>query len=182
MIFGIKKRADLLGIIAAFFFIIGSLNALEYFFAGKDHLAKYTGVVADVTHETFMSGSGKNRDLYTRTVISLKEYKRKFRLKDRSDEGGHVPVEKGDTVRLYVKRWYQNLYIFTFGTDIYYVERNGELIYNNLGTWNGAAFGIMCFAGGLAFFLFLIWLDQSKNISLEVWFQRKVLMKKNYRK
>jgi hypothetical protein len=184
MIFGIKKRSDILGVLSLVLFVIGGLNALEYFFAGKNYLAKYNGVVSDVKHETYLSRSSKRQsEYYTKTSIRLDGYKKIFRLVDRSDAGGFIPVEKGDTIRLYVKKWYQQLYVYTLKTNIYYVEdKNGDLLYNNLRTWKSTLFMGMCFAGGLALFLFLIFLDQSKNISLEIWFQRRVLMNKNYRK
>lgn len=180
--FGTRKPSDLLGWIALFFFFIASLNALEYFFAGKNYLAKYTGVVTDVRHETFKRTSKRGARYYTKTVMRLKEYNRAFQITDVAEFGGYVPVENGDTIRLYVKRWFQHLYIYSYESNTYYVEKNGAMVYNNLGEWKGATFAIMCFAGGLAFFLLLIFLDQSKNISLEIWFQRRVLMNKNYRK
>jgi hypothetical protein len=180
--FGIRKPSDLLGWIALFFFVIASLNAVEYFFAGKNYLAKYTGEVAEVRHEIFNRTTKRRERIYSRTVIRLKEYNKSFQITDRADFGGYVPVERGDTIRMYAKRWFQHLYIYSYSSNTYYVERNGAMVYNNMGEWKGTAFAVMCFAAGLGLFLFLIYLDQSKNISLEIWFQRRVLMNKNYRK
>ena len=182
MSYNIRKPSDLLGLLAIFIFIIAALNAAEYFLAGRNYLAKYSGEVAEVRHETFKQTSKRGVRYYTRTVMRLKGHNKSFKVTDRADRGGYVPVEQGDTLRLYVKRWFQHLYIFSYASNTYYVEKNGVMVYNNMSEWKATAFAVMCFAGGLALFLFLIYLDQSRNVSLEVWFQRRVLLNRNYRK
>ncbi|MEI2740065.1 MAG: hypothetical protein V9F01_14920 [Chitinophagaceae bacterium] len=175
MIFKIKNRDGLLGVASIITFIIGAANALEYFFAGKDYLAVNKGVVTEVIHETY---EGRRGRLYSKTIIRLNEKKGEFHLSDDAEDGGYISVEKGEDITIYARKWYQFLYNYDFRDNIYHVERNGEMVYNNLDRWKAAAFSYMCIFGGCALFLLVMYLDQAKNISIANWFQKRVINRK----
>lgn len=178
MIFKIKNRDNLLGIASIISFIIGSANAFEYFFAGKEYLDVNKGVVAEVTHETY---EGRRGRLCSKTIIRLNEKKEKFHLADDAEDGGYIPVETGESIIIYARKWYQFLYNYDFRDNIYYVERGGKMVYNNLDKWKAAAFTYMCIFGGCSLFLLVMYLDQVKNISISNWFQKRFINRKQNR-
>jgi hypothetical protein len=143
---------------------------LEYFLAGKDYLTIKKGIVQKVNHITY---SGSKRRLYTRTEIYLAGSDKRYFLTDRADFGGYVNVENGDSIVLYTRKWYQFIYNYSFENNIYYIERSGQRLYNNLSAWKSAGFSLMCFFGGCAFFLTLIYLDQVKDIFISNLFFRR---------
>lgn len=173
MRFRIRKRDDVLGLLAAFFLFAGSMNALEYFLAGKNYLSLYDGVVESVSHKQFESTSRRRQVLYSRTTIRLKGISRNFSLTENAMYGGNIPVQEGDSIRIYARRWNQSIYNFSFRTNIYYVEQEGRMIYNNLNSWKASAFSYMCFFGIGGFLLLMMYLDQARNISLSNWIWRK---------
>lgn len=160
-------RYRYLGWVALVAFAMALMNCLEYYFAGKNYLRQYTGVVSDVDHSSYTSYDDVgNSTIIAKTAIRLEGISRKFSLSDDANYGGYVYVNKGDTVTLYVRKWYQSLYNFPLGSNVFYIEKNGNRLYNNLGEWKGAAKIYMLFFGGMALFLFVIYLDVVKNISI----------------
>lgn len=171
----VKNRDKLLGLAAVITFVIGSINAAEYFLADKNYLYKKKGVVSKVVHELYEKKRGI---LYEETTIWLEKVKGKFYLIDNADDGGHVEVKKGDTVTVYARKFLQNLYNYDYRSNLYYVESDGKTIYNNLIQWKAPAFTYMCVCLGCFFFLSIMYLDQVKNISISNWFQKRFLSKK----
>lgn len=172
-----KNRDKLLGVAALITFIVGSLNTLEYFFATKKYLNRYEGVVTKADYKTY---SGRKGVLYGRNDIELAGVKRKLYLTDMVLDGAFIDIKAGDSVVIWAKRWFQMLYSPSFTTNIYYVEKQGTEVYDNLSEWKETSFWYMCVFGGMALFLSVIYLDVVKGISLENWFQKKVLKNPAY--
>lgn len=160
----IKNRDNLLGIAAILFLFIGFCNALDYFALTKNGLKKVNGVVSKVHHENYEGRRSRYRGrvLYTRTIIYLDGLKKKFWLTDEADDGGYVDVNVNDYVSLYKKKWYQVVYNFQGGGNMYYVEKDNEPVYDDLPRLKASAFVYMCFSGGCAFFLLLMFLSTRK--------------------
>lgn len=173
MIIDPKYRDKLLGVAAIIAFFIGSGNALEYFFASKNYLQQDEGKVTKVVHKTY-----GGRILYASTEIQLENNKAIFSLSDKADDGGYIEVVEGDLIKIYSQNWYQILLNFRLPDKIYYVERDGQRVYNNLSEWKSRAFYYMLVAGGSALLLCLMYFDQAKNISIANWYQRKFGSKK----
>ncbi|MBP9102953.1 MAG: hypothetical protein KBF82_03735 [Chitinophagaceae bacterium] len=171
----IKNRDNLLGVAAAIAFLIGSANALEYFIAGKNYLSINKGVVEKLIYERY---EGRRNMLYSKTTIRLKEMDKNFYLSDNANDGGYIETSEGEIITLYARKWYQNLYNFNYRDNIYYVEKDGQQVYNNLDTWKASAFTYMCIAGGSALLLLVMYLDQAKNISITNWFEKRRLNKR----
>lgn len=165
-----KNRDKLLGVAAVITFLIGSANALEYFLAGKKYLFTREGVVENVLHERYENSRGI---LYSKTTIRLRGIPGKFYLSDNADDGGYIEVANGDVITVYARKWYQFLYNYDGRDNLYYVEKDGRLLYNNLGQWKAAAFTYMCIYGGCSLFLLVMYLDQARNISISNWFQKR---------
>jgi hypothetical protein len=172
--FNKRNRDKFLGVAAAITFLIGLANALEYFFANKNYLDIYTGAVANVKYKTF---DGRRNILYAKTSIELAGIKKNFHLSDRAEDGGYIEVSTGDTITIFARKSYQFLYNYDFRDNIYYAEKKGEMLYNNLDRWKTTAFSNMCIYGGCALFLFIMFLDQVKNISISNWYQKRFLNK-----
>lgn len=169
------KKDKLLGVAAVITFIIGSINAAEYFLAGKDYLYKKTAIVEKVTHALHENRKGI---LYEETTIWLQQVKGKFYVYDKADDGGHVEVEKGDTITVYARKLLQPLYNYDYRSNLFYVEGNGRMIYNNLAQWKAPAFTYMCISLGCSLFLLIMYLDQVKNVSISNWWQQRMTNKK----
>ena len=170
-----KNRDSLLGVAAIITFIMGSANAGEYFFASKEYLDNRSGVVEKVIHEYY---DGRRGVLYCKTTIYLNNVKKKFYLSDKANDGGFIDVVEGDSINIFTKKDYQFLYNFQGGGNIYFVEKAGMQPYNDLIRWKSGAFYYMCLFGGCSLFLFVMYLDQVKNISITNWFQKKFVKNK----
>ncbi len=162
----------MLGIFASIFLFIGSMNTIEYFFAGKNYLRKYNGVVKEISFEAKESYQKRRIVYYAKTIIRIENYAKKFQIVENMDIGGYLPAKIGDTITLYVKRWYQYLYNYTFKTDVYYAEINRGLKFSYLREWKNVAFSSMCFGLGSGFLLLMMFLE-SRNISLSNLFLKK---------
>ncbi len=174
MIVNRKSRDKLLGVAALITFVIGSCNAFEFFLTGKNYLNQQTGIVEEVTHEMY---NGRRNVMHYRTIIHLVGKSGAFYLTEKADEGGYIEVEKGETITLYKRWFFQRLYNYDFRSNFFYAEKNGKLEYNNLDQWKSTAFSNMCLFGGCALFLLIMYLDQVKNISISNWFQKRFLHK-----
>jgi hypothetical protein len=168
-----KYHDKLLGVAAIIALIIVIGNAIEYFLANENYLQVDEGKVSKVIHETY-----GNRTLYASTEIELENNKSNFSLTDKADDGGYIEVTEGETIKIYSQQWFQLFFNFQSPGKIYYVERNGERVYNNLGEWKGRAFYYMLVAGGCAIALTLMYFDQAKNVSIANWYQKKIGKKK----
>lgn len=160
MFHAFKRKDKLLRIAAIITLCMASANALEYFFAGKKYLRVKTGVLENVTHDRY---TGSRGELYSRTRIYLEGTSRKFSISDNAMEGGYVEVEKGDTITLYTRKWYQLFYNFDLSNNIYYVEKNGEMIYNNLGDWKAPAFFYMFVEAICSLLLWFMYRSEAKS-------------------
>ena len=158
-----KNRDKLLGVAAIITFLMAAANALEYFVAGKNYLARYEGRVSEVRHEMNEQGG---RHAMARTEIYLQGVSRRFTLADEVGVGGYVDTKAGDTLTLYARHWFQLLYNFSWQGNLFFVERNRAPVYNNLDRWKASAFYYGCVFGGCALFLLVMYLDQVKNISV----------------
>ncbi len=163
-----KYRDNLLGVAAIIALFIGCGNAIEYFLVDKNYLQQDEGNVTKVIHETY-----GERILYARTEIELEKNKKTFSLKDKADDGGYIEVTEREVIKIYSQQWFQVLFNFQEPGKIYYVERGGERVYNNLSEWKRRAFYYMIVAGGCAIALTLMYFDQAKNISIANWYQKK---------
>ncbi|MBI5856941.1 MAG: hypothetical protein HZB42_04750 [Sphingobacteriales bacterium] len=172
--FFIKNRDKLLSVAAVITFLIAGINALEYFFAGKRYLSINKGIVKKVSREY---EDGKNGELYSKTAIYLTSTNRKFYLRDKTNRGAYIDVSEGDTITIYAKKRIQFLYNYEKRTNIYCVERGGEVIFDNLSIWKASAFTYMLIYGGCSLLLLIMYLDQVKNISISNWFKKRFLSK-----
>lgn len=152
-----------------YFSFVSIANMAEYVFASKENLRKVEGVVDQVTVEGFKQG----RNSYTRTTLVFEGSNDKYWLSDKTDVGGFIPAVKGDRLRLYVKSRHQWLYNYNWWSNIFYVEKEGEMVYNNLGEWKGTGRTFMMVSAIVAALLWLIYFDVIKNKSISNWIQRK---------
>jgi predicted small integral membrane protein len=164
-----RKRGIALLVVAVIATLVAMANMLEYFFASKENLHKVEGVVDQVVNEAFRQG----RSTYTKTTIVLEGSNDKYWLSDRVDVGGYIPAVKGDQLSLYVKSWYQWLYNYNWRSNIFYVERDGKMIYNNLSEWKGSGRAFMMVTAVLAALLWLIYFDVVKNKSISNWLRQQ---------
>lgn len=163
------NRDRLLGWAAGISFLLGCINAGEYFLAGKNYLARYEGVVREVNYELT---ERRGLPFYMRTEIRLENLAKKFSLTDRAEDGGYVETRAGDTLTLYAAHALQYLYNYDWRGNLCYVERNGEQVYNNLDNWKTGAFRYLCIFGGCSLFLLVMYLDQVRNVSVANWWTR----------
>jgi hypothetical protein len=161
----VRNRGNILLAVTIIVTLVAIANMLEYFFASKENLRKVDGVVSQVVHEMFRQGN----DATTKTTIVLEGSNDRYWLSDKINSGGYIPAEKGDSLQLYVKSWYQWLYNYNWRSNIFYVERNGEMIYNNLGEWKASGRTFMMVSAVLAALLWLIYFDVVKNRSISNW-------------
>lgn len=164
-----KNRGIALLVVAILATLVAMANMLEYFFASKESLRRVDGVVGQVINEAFRQG----RSSYTKTTIVFEGSNDKYWLSDKVDVGGYIPAVKGDRLSLYVKSWYQWLYNYNWRSNIFYVEKEGEMIYNNLSEWRGSGRAFMMVSAILALLLWLIYFDVVKNKSISNLIQRK---------
>ena len=164
-----RKRGIALLVVAVIATLVAMANMLEYFFASKENLHKVEGVVDQVVNEAFRQG----RSIYTKTTIVLEGSNDKYWLSDRVDVSGYIPAVKGDQLSLYVKSWYQWLYNYNWRSNIFYVERDGKMIYNNLSEWKGSGRAFMMVTAVLAALLWLIYFDVVKNKSISNWLRQQ---------
>lgn len=177
MSFRIKNRDNILGLLAVLFLLLGSANALEYFFAGRGYLSLIEGKVEAVEHNTHLGGRGR---LYAETRVKLEGNKRTFSIYDNANEGGYLDANPGDTITLYVRHWYQSLYNYSLRGNIYYAEKGGQLLYNNMSDWRATSYSYMCYLGGIGLFLLLIFLDVTRGNAVSKRIKRQLLNKKGY--
>lgn len=170
-----KNRDKLLGVAAIITFLMGIPNAVEYFFANKGYLDNRKGVVEKVVHENY---DGSRGILYSKTTIRLNNVKKEFYLSDKANDGGFIDVADGDLIIIFTKKTYQFLYNFNGGGNIYYVEKAGMEPYDDLKRWKAGALYYMCLFGGCSLLLFVMYLDQVKNISIANWFQKRFVKNK----
>ncbi|MBN8784262.1 MAG: hypothetical protein ABS85_07505 [Sphingobacteriales bacterium SCN 48-20] len=163
-----RKSGIALLVVAILATLVAMANMLEYFFASKENLRKVEGVVDQVFTEAF----GQGRRQYTKTTIVF-EGGDKYWLSDKIDRGGYIPAAKGDRLSLYVKSWYQWLYNYNWRSNIFYVEKEGKMVYNNLSEWRGSGRAFMMVSAILALLLWLIYFDVVKNKSISNLIQRK---------
>jgi hypothetical protein len=166
------NRDKIIGLLALFFLLLGTANALEYFFAGKGYLAVYKGVVTDVEHNIIQ---GTRERLYAETRVKLQGSKRDFSIYENANVGGYLDANPGDTVILYVRHWYQYLYNYSLRTNIYYAEKGGKLLYNNMSEWRYASFAFMCYLGGMGLFLLIIFIDITRGNRIRNRIKRGIL-------
>jgi len=172
-----RNRDNILGLLAVLFLLLGSANALEYFFAGRDYLTIVEGKVVNVEHNTYRGGRGR---MYAETRVMLERDERHFSVYDDAEEGGYLDTNPGDTVTLYVRHWFQSLYNFSLKGNIYYAEKGGQLLYNSMSDWRSTSFYYMCFLGGIGLFLLVIFLDISRGNAVSKRIKNRILNKKGY--
>lgn len=172
-----RNRDNVLGLIAALFLLLGTANALEYFFAGRNYLAEITGKVESVEHHTYQGSRGR---MYAETVVKLEQHKKTYSIYDNADFGGYLDTNPGDTLTLFVRHWHQSLYNFSLKGNIYYVERGGKMLYNCMSDWKSTSFYYMCFLGGIGGFLLIIFLDLKRSNAVSRRLRRRFLNKKGY--
>ena len=172
-----SNRDNVLGLIAAVFLLLGSANALEYFFAGKDYLSVITGKVERVEHNTYQ---GSRARMYAETKVKLEPYKRIYSIYDNAEYGGYLEANPGDTITLYVRHWYQSSYNFSLKGNIYYVEKGGQMLYNNMSDWKSTSLYNMSFLGGVGGFLLIIFLDLKRGRVVSRRIKSRFLNKKGY--
>lgn len=172
-----NRRDKLLGVAAVITFIIGGLNAIDYFLFDKNWLRVYHGKVETYDYSTYSNKRGK---LSGKSMMKLEGINRKFFYKDRVYDGAYFGVEEGDTVTVFAKRRIQYLYTFDFASNVVYIQKKGTEIFNGKESWKEVTFLFMCVFGGCSFLLSVIYLDIVKGISLENWFQGKILKNPAY--
>lgn len=168
------NRDKILGVLAVIFLLLGTANALEYFFAGKGYLSVYKGVVKEVEHNTYQGSRGR---MYAETRVKLNGSNRPFSVYENANVGGYLDANLGDTVTLYVRHWFQSLYNFSLKGNIYYSEKGGQMLYNNMSEWRSTSLYNMCFLGGLGFFLLLIYIDITRGNKIRKQFKRAIFNK-----
>jgi len=172
-----RNRDKLLGVAAVITFIIGALNALDYFFVKYSFFKEHHGIIAEFDYSTY---DGRRNTTQGESKIKLEGSSARFFYRDIVREGSFVDVEVGDTVTILTKRWIQYLYTLSFSSNMIYVEKSGVEVFDALFAWKGTTFVYMCIFGGCALLLSLMYLDVVKGISLENWFQGKVLKNPAY--
>jgi len=107
-------------------------NAIEYFFVKKENLKKITGKVSErIVKDYKCSGYYRSSASCEKTLIKLEGIKGTFHVSDYADRGAYIDgIQKGDTVSVYIRKWYQFILTFGAGKDIYGLEKNGESYYD----------------------------------------------------
>lgn len=166
------NRDKIIGILAVIFLLLGTANALEYFFAGKGYLVVYNGKVTAVEHNVYQGG---RRRLYSETRVSLEGIDRQFSIYENANVGGYLEANPGDIITLYIRHRYQYLYNYSLKGNIYYAEKGGQLLYNNLSEWKSTSFSFMCYLGGMGLFLLIIFIDITRGNRIRNRIKRGIL-------
>jgi hypothetical protein len=172
-----RNRDNILGLLAVLFLLLGTANALEYFFAGRGYLAVVEGKVTNVEHNTHQGSRGR---MYAETRVKLERNSRSFSIYENANVGGYLDTQPGDTITLYIRHWYQSLYNFSLKGNIYYAEKAGIMLYNNMSEWRATSFSFMCYLGGIGLFLLIIFLDVARGNAFSKRIKKRILNKKGY--
>ena len=155
----INRGDGILKVMIIVFPLIVLGNAIEYFAVTKDNLKKITREVSKVTVKTYKCGSlskYSGADVCEKTIIQLKDVSGSFHVADYADKGAYIEgIQEGDTVSVYIRKWYQYILTFGAGKDIYGLEKHG-ISYYDIERWKRSnmafiiIFGVLwIFFGGL---------------------------------
>lgn len=177
-----KRYHQRLIYVATVFFSLALLNAAQYFMGGGEDFRKVNGRVSHLSFESYFGRTKyTRRTYYTRSSFQLDNGGLSFYTTESTNNDSLLlQLKEGDEVELYTKRWYHYISYFGLDGNIFLVRKNGELIYDVRYRSRGMNKIFMIITGVMALLLTVIWLDVVKNISLENWFQRKVLLNPEY--
>jgi len=141
-------------------------NAIEYFFVKKENLKKITGKVSErIVKDYKCSGYYRSSASCEKTLIKLEGIKGTFHVSDYADRGAYIDgIQKGDTVSVYIRKWYQYILTFGAGKDIYGLEKNG-VSYYDIDRWKKSNMAFVIIFGVLTLFFVPLYILQRITIN-----------------
>jgi hypothetical protein len=135
----IKRQDEVLKGMLVVFFVVLVGNTVEYFFLHNHNLKRVDGIVSEIEVKTYECPGGKYwKATCEKTTIKLKNIKGVFGVSDYFDRGAYIDViEKGDTVTIYIRKWYQYILTLGAGKDINGLELNG-IVYYDIWRWKAS--------------------------------------------
>ena len=168
--------------VAIAFSLIFGINAAEYFLLKGSDLNSISGKISKITSRSFF-GSSKytRRTYYTRTTISLNNRSKEYHTVEQTDHDSLLlKLKIGDRIEISTRRLYHYLTFIEVDANMFLVKKNRVVIYS---TWDKCKTSnkiIMIISGIMAMIFYILYLDLAKNISLENWFQKKILKNPDY--
>jgi hypothetical protein len=168
--------------IAILFWLLSLGNAIDLFFSSNSNLKVVRGEISSVKIGSFpvYHKYGKSMGSYITTNITLGKNDYIFFSNEKDGRDSLLRgVRVGEKVELYVRRWYHYITYFGLGANMFLVKRDGEIIYDITDKCRRAnkIFMIVCALVAMAFSL--IYLDVNKNLSIENWFRKRFIKKKD---
>jgi hypothetical protein len=154
-------------------------NAIDYFFPTEKDFKKVKGKVTNIEIETYNGTTRKTRSIiYTKFRARVDNNDKKYYVIETGGlDTGLVNLRIGDNVEFRVKRWYQAISYFMLDGNLLLVRKDGAVIYDIRYKFRHYNKIFMMVFGAMGLLVFVIYLDIVHNISLENWFQKKVLKK-----
>ena len=173
-----KKLLNVVIILA----ILAAGQLIDYMLAGQKIFKTISGTVTDVK-KSIVFGTGKRtRNIYyTKTVIRIGDKMKRFYAKAQTDADSLLQqLQQGDKVEISVRSWYQPVSYMGTGANMFLVKKNRKVIYDITVECKKSSKMYMLIFGAMALFFYVIYLDVVKKVSLENWFQKKILKNTAY--
>lgn len=165
-----------------FFSFLFALNALEYYVLKGRDMRVVKGRVSSVDTEMRAGSTYKTRNIfYYRTTIFLDEGRRSFHITATSGVDENLAsLRQGDEVEIFTRQLYHYLTFLETGGNMFRVKKDGQTIFDVTYLCR-ASNGTLTLVSGIAMlFLLVIYLDVVKHISLENWFQKRIMKNPDY--
>jgi hypothetical protein len=155
----------ILVVIISTWMVVG--NLLEFLIT-KNNLRHIKGRVSDIrlTRYTCSGSYGKTLGTCEKTEIAIGGFKGYYKIVDRARRDAYIAgIEKGDSVDVYTRKWFQ--YFCTWGRfrAIYILEKDGE-VYYTFEDNRGGSIGFIIVGGA---FLLVFGLILYININTRRW-------------
>jgi hypothetical protein len=176
-----KYHKRLIHVVIVFAFLsLG--NAIDFYFGTKNDFRLIQGKVTNVEISSYFGKTRyTRRTYYTKTTIKINDGRKKyFTIEQSAVDSLLVKLKTGDIVGIYARRWYQRLPYFGLNANMFLVVKDGTVIYDVMYRCKKQNMIFMIVFGIIALFVFVIYLDVVKDISLENWFQKRILKNPDY--
>jgi len=95
----------------------------------------------------------------------LEDVKGIFQVSDYAARGAYIDgIQKGDTISVYIRKWYQFILTFGAGKDIYGLEKDG-ISYYDIDRWKKSNMAFMIIFGVLSLFFVPLYILQRVTIN-----------------
>lgn len=172
-----------LGGIALVLAILSAGQFMDHLRARQKKFKVVSGVVTDVAKSSFYTRSRRRSGAiyFTKTVVRIGKGAKEYYAAENSGADSLLQqLQEGDRVELSVRGFLQPISYIGTDANMFLVRKNGVVIYDNTAACIRSSKVFALVFGAVALFIWIIYLDVVKGISIENWYQRVVLKNPDY--